>query len=110
MALMMTMPFHAFFGIAMMSMGTAIASSWYDGLGRTWGVSTLADQRTAGGMAWAFGEIPTMIVVITIAVQWGLSDHRKARREDRRADRRGEADLGRYNAYLARLDKRSRER
>ncbi|WP_371786504.1 cytochrome c oxidase assembly protein [Streptosporangium subroseum] len=109
MALMMTMPFHAFFGIAMMSMGTAIASSWYDGLGRTWGVSTLADQRTAGGMAWAFGEIPTMIVVITIAVQWGLSDHRKARREDRRANRRGEAELSSYNDYLAQLDKRSRE-
>ncbi|GLW11590.1 ABC transporter permease [Microtetraspora sp. NBRC 13810] len=110
MALMMTMPFHAFFGIAMMSMGTVIASSWYEGLGRTWGVSALTDQQTAGGMAWAFGEIPTMIVVITIAVQWGISDHREARREDRRSDLRADADLAAYNDYLKRLGQRGGER
>ncbi|GAA3686129.1 cytochrome c oxidase assembly protein [Nonomuraea antimicrobica] len=105
--LMMTMPFHAFFGISMMMMGKSVAAGWYDGLGRTWGSSVLQDQNVAGGMAWAFGEIPTMIVVITIAVQWGFSDHRQARREDRHAERDGDADLTAYNDYLAKLNKRS---
>lgn len=107
--LMMTMPFHAFFGISMMMMGKSVASTWYDSLGRTWGASVLEDQSVAGGMAWAFGEIPTMIVVITIAAQWGLGDHREARRVDRHADRDGEADLKAYNDYLANLNKRSRQ-
>ncbi|MFI9848285.1 cytochrome c oxidase assembly protein [Nonomuraea sp. NPDC051941] len=108
--LMMTMPFHAFFGISMMMMGKSIASSWYDQLTRPWGASVLQDQSVAGGMAWAFGEIPTMIVVITIAAQWALSDHRRSRRLDRHADRRGEAELAAYNDYLAGLNRRSQER
>ncbi|MFI7700024.1 cytochrome c oxidase assembly protein [Nonomuraea sp. NPDC049480] len=107
--LMMTMPFHAFFGISMMMMGKSVASTWYDSLGRTWGASVLEDQSVAGGMAWAFGEIPRMIVVITIAAQWGLGDHREARRVDRHADRDGEAELKAYNDYLANLNKRSRQ-
>ncbi|WP_433511558.1 cytochrome c oxidase assembly protein [Nonomuraea sp. CA-143628] len=107
--LMMTMPFHAFFGISMMMTGKSITSSWYDQLARPWGASVLEDQTVAGGMAWAFGEIPTMIVVITIAAQWALSDHRQARRLDRRADRLGESELAAYNDYLARLNKRSQD-
>ncbi|MFG1697134.1 cytochrome c oxidase assembly protein [Nonomuraea sp. NPDC049309] len=107
--LMMTMPFHAFFGISMMMMGKSIASSWYEQLERPWGASVLADQSVAGGMAWAFGEIPTMIVVITIATQWALSDHRDSRRLDRHAERTGEADLAAYNDYLGRLNQRTKD-
>ncbi|MET7327503.1 cytochrome c oxidase assembly protein [Nonomuraea sp. NPDC005650] len=103
--LMMTMPFHAFFGISMMMMGKSIASSWYDQLARPWGASVLEDQSVAGGMAWAFGEIPTMIVVITIAAQWARSDHRRSRR----LDRRGDGELTAYNDYLARLNRRARD-
>ncbi|WP_157245068.1 cytochrome c oxidase assembly protein [Nonomuraea typhae] len=103
--LMMTMPFHAFFGISMMMMGKSVASSWYEQLARPWGSDVLVDQNVAGGMAWAFGEIPTMIVVVTIAAQWALSDHRQARRLDR--DRRGDGELAAYNDYLARLHQQS---
>ncbi|MFI6502825.1 cytochrome c oxidase assembly protein [Nonomuraea typhae] len=103
--LMMTMPFHAFFGISMMMMGKSVASSWYEQLARPWGSDVLADQNVAGGMAWAFGEIPTMIVVVTIAAQWAMSDHRQARRLDR--DRRGDGELAAYNDYLARLHRQS---
>ncbi|MGW3352794.1 cytochrome c oxidase assembly protein [Nonomuraea rubra] len=105
--LMMTMPFHAFFGISMMMMGKSIASAWYEQLQRPWGASVLEDQKVAGGMAWAFGEIPTMIVVITIATQWALSDHRQARRQDRHADRRNDAELAAYNDYLTQLNERT---
>ncbi|WP_156056242.1 hypothetical protein [Streptosporangium roseum] len=50
-----------------------------------------------------------MIVVITIAVQRGLSDHRKAGREDRRADRRGAADSAGHSDHPAQSAKRSRD-
>ncbi|MEU9885357.1 bifunctional copper resistance protein CopD/cytochrome c oxidase assembly protein [Sphaerisporangium sp. NPDC051011] len=110
--LFVTMPFHAFFGIALMNMGTVIAAEWYDQLGRTWGASGLSDQSTGGGIAWAFGEIPTLIVLIAIAFQWYRADDRSARRADRRADARarkvggsGDVALDAYNDYLARLSK-----
>ncbi|GII83838.1 copper resistance protein D [Sphaerisporangium siamense] len=110
--LFVTMPFHAFFGIALMNMGTVIAAEWYDQLGRTWGASGLADQSTGGGIAWAFGEIPTLIVLIALAFQWYRAEDRTARRADRRADARaarvggtGDAALDAYNAYLAKLNK-----
>ena len=110
--LFVTMPFHAFFGIAVMNLGKPIAPGWYTALHRPWGTSVLADQHTGGGIAWAFGEIPTFIVLIAMVFQWFAEDRRHAARIERRADRAAAAkaddDLSDYNAYLAALDKRSR--
>ncbi|WP_344861967.1 cytochrome c oxidase assembly protein [Planomonospora alba] len=110
-----TMPFHAFFGIALMSMGTVLAEGWYGQLGRTWGVSPLADQQTGGAIAWGFGEVPTLLVLLALAVQWWRADDRLARRADRRADAAaartggsGDAELDAYNDFLAKLNKRDR--
>ncbi|MFD0478171.1 cytochrome c oxidase assembly protein [Nonomuraea thailandensis] len=105
--LFVTMPFHAFFGIALMMMGSVIASGWYEQLGRTWGDTLLQTQRDGGAIAWGFGEIPTLIVLLAIAVQWYKDDDRQARRADRRADRTGGGDpeLDSYNAYLSRLNR-----
>ncbi|MFI7640219.1 cytochrome c oxidase assembly protein [Nonomuraea sp. NPDC049400] len=105
--LFVTMPFHAFFGIALMMTGTVIASDWYEQLGRTWGETLIQTQRDGGAIAWGFGEIPTLIVLLAIATQWYRDDERQARRADRRADRSGagDPDLDSYNAYLARLNR-----
>ena len=111
--LFVTMPFHAFFGIALMNMGEPLAPEWYNSLHRDWGASLVSDLNTGGAIAWAFGEIPTLIVLLAIVFQWFADDQRLARRTDRSADRavaRNEADeLADYNAYLAGLDKRSKE-
>jgi len=101
-----TMPFHAFFGIALMSMKTAVASGWYLGLHRDWGASLVTDQHTGGAIAWAFGDIPTLLVMIAIAFQWAYHDDRQARRRERHDDRTGGDELAAYNAYLASLDRR----
>jgi len=113
--LFVTMPFHAFFGIALMSMTTELAADWYGQLGRTWGASAVEDQQTGGAIAWAFGEIPTLIVLLALAFQWWRHDDRGARRADRRADAvaardggSGDAQLDAYNDYLAKLNKRDR--
>ncbi|HEY3687506.1 MAG TPA: bifunctional copper resistance protein CopD/cytochrome c oxidase assembly protein [Streptosporangiaceae bacterium] len=100
-----TMPFHAFFGIALMSMRTAVASGWYLSLHRDWGASLVTDQHTGGAIAWAFGDIPTLLVMIAIAFQWANDDDRKARRRERHEDRTGGNELNKYNDYLASLDK-----
>ncbi|MFI0417100.1 cytochrome c oxidase assembly protein [Spongiactinospora sp. 9N601] len=113
--LFVTMPFHAFFGIALMMMTSQIAATYYDQLGRTWGASAVADQQTGGAIAWGFGEIPTLIVLLALAAQWWRDDDRKARQADRRADAiaartggSGDAELDAYNDYLAELDKKGR--
>ncbi|MFB4307975.1 cytochrome c oxidase assembly protein [Actinomadura sp. GTD37] len=113
--LFVTMPFHAFFGIALMNMSQALARGWYGAVDPPWGTTTLHDQHTGGAIAWAFGEIPTFIVLIVMAFQWYADDQRQARRMDRKADRaakpggRPEDDeLAVYNARLARLAERDK--
>ncbi|WP_018502904.1 cytochrome c oxidase assembly protein [Parafrankia discariae] len=103
--LMAVVPFHAFLGLTIMSTSTVLGSSWYDHLVRPWGVSPLHDQGTAGGITWSFGEVPTLVVLLVLAVQWARTDERRARTRERRVDASGvDAQLDAYNAYLARLN------
>jgi putative copper resistance protein D len=90
-----------------MMTGSVIASGWYEQLDRTWGESLLREQQNGGAIAWGFGEIPTLIVLLAIAAQWYQSDERTARRSDRKADRTpgGDPELNSYNDYLARLNR-----
>jgi len=99
--LLATMGFHAFFGVTLVSGTALLEPEWFTALGRTWGDDALADQKVGGGIAWAVGELPTLVLALLIAVQWSRSDAREARRLDRRADRDGDADLTAYNAMLA---------
>ena len=97
------MAMHAFFGIAIMMSTGLFVAEWFGSMGRTWGDTPLVDQYTGGGVAWSIGEIPTLILAITVAVQWSRSDDRAQRRSDRQADRTGDAELEEYNAQLAAL-------
>jgi putative copper resistance protein D len=98
-----SVPFHAFFGVALMSSNTVIGGGFYRALALPWVTDPLADQKLGGGLAWASGEIPLLIVVVALLVQWSRQDERTARRDDRRADADGDADLAAYNAMLRRL-------
>ncbi|MFI5593217.1 cytochrome c oxidase assembly protein [Amycolatopsis sp. NPDC051758] len=93
------MPFHAFFGVILMSKQTVIAYTYYHYLALPWAGDLLADQRLGGGIAWASGEIPMVVLVVALLVQWARDDERRAKR----ADRSGDADLDAYNAMLAEL-------
>ncbi|MFB9431391.1 cytochrome c oxidase assembly protein [Streptoalloteichus tenebrarius] len=97
------MVFHAFFGIALMMSRSVIGEIFYRDLNLPWVTDLLGDQRLGGGLSWATGEFPVIVVVIALVVQWARADERAARRTDRRADADGDADLTAYNAMLAKL-------
>ncbi|MEV4442906.1 cytochrome c oxidase assembly protein [Streptomyces sp. NPDC049577] len=96
------MPFHAFFGIALMMASEPMIGT-YMHPPASLGIDALSDQTAAGGIAWAFSEIPSVVVLIALVYQWYRSEQRQARRSDRTADRDGDKELAAYNAYLASL-------
>ncbi|MFD7782253.1 cytochrome c oxidase assembly protein [Streptomyces nojiriensis] len=107
--LMLTMPFHSWFSISVMSSTGIIGAGWWEAVGRTWGPDLAQDQYNGGAIAWATGDIPVLITTIILAIQWVRSDRREARRVDRRIDRGDAGDpLAAYNAYLASLHARDR--
>ena len=101
-----SLPLHAFFGVVLMSTKSVLGESFYKSLQLYWHSDLLGDQRLGGGIAWAAGEIPLVVVMIALLVQWTRSDRRTAKRLDRAADRDDDADLAAYNAMLAELAKR----
>jgi cytochrome c oxidase assembly factor CtaG len=86
-----------------MSMQTVIGEQFYRGLALPWDADLLADQRLGGGIAWATGELPLLVVLIALLLQWAKADEREAKRTDRRADADGGAELEAYNAMLRQL-------
>lgn len=99
------MPFHAFFGIALM-MASEPMVKVYENPPASLGIDALTDQNAAGGIAWAFSEIPSVLVLVALVFQWYRSEQRTAKRSDRAADRDGDRELQAYNAYLASLQAR----
>jgi putative copper resistance protein D len=101
---------HAFFGVVMMDSTVVLGETFYRSLQLSWHTDLLGDQRLGGSIAWAAGEIPLVIVIIALLVQWRRSDQRTAKRLDRAADRDDDADLAAYNAMLAELARRESDR
>ncbi|MFD9957696.1 cytochrome c oxidase assembly protein [Amycolatopsis sp. NPDC058986] len=93
------MPFHAFFGVILMNKQVVIAETFYRYLSLPWAGDLLTDQQLGGGIAWATGEIPMVVVVVALLAQWARADEREAKR----IDRTGEDDFAAYNAMLAEL-------
>ncbi|PFG50219.1 putative copper resistance protein D [Amycolatopsis sulphurea] len=97
------MPFHAFFGVILMNMQTVIGREFYTSLRLPWVGDLLTDQRLGGGIAWASGEVPVLLVLIALLVQWARADEREAKRRDRREENTGDEELTAYNAMLKNL-------
>ncbi|MFI5511236.1 cytochrome c oxidase assembly protein [Mycobacterium sp. NPDC051804] len=104
-----SLPFHAFFGVVLMSTNTVLGEPFYKSLQLYWHNDLLGDQRLGGGIAWAAGELPLVIVMAALLIQWRRSDERTAKRLDRAADRDDEADLAAYNRMLAELARREEQ-
>ncbi len=101
-----TIAFHAFFGVAMISGTTLLGGDFFPTIAIPWVGDPLADQRYGGGVAWAIGELPSLVLALTVALQWFRTDSAESVRQDRRADRDGDAELTAYNERLAALARR----
>ena len=104
--LLMTLAFHAFFGIALMSSQQLLAPDWWGALGQHDVRALVADQQRGGAIAWGAGDIPSLLLGLALLVGWARSDRAERRRLDRKADRDGDADLHAYNARLAAMSRR----
>ena len=86
----------ASFVVALIDTDTAVAAAYYENLRLEWNTDLLADQRRAGNLAWALGELPLLLAAVLAAVRWSASD----RRTDDDTDDR---ELARYNEMLGTL-------
>jgi putative copper resistance protein D len=85
-----------------------IGVDWYIQVQPPWIPSLLADTTAGGSVAWALGEVPTLALLIIVAVMWSRNDTRLARQLDRSADRDHDADLKAYNEQLRALNDRDK--
>jgi cytochrome c oxidase assembly factor CtaG/putative copper export protein len=108
--LFVTLGFHAFFGISLMGSGSVLAADWWHALGQTNDAALLAAQQTGGGIAWAAGDLSSLLLAGALVVGWVRSDARESRRRDRQADRDGDAELRLYNEKLASMARQDERR
>lgn len=101
-----SLPMHGFFGVFLMGMHKVLGEWFYAGLRLPWHTDLAGDQHLGGGITWAAGELPLLVVMIALLVQWHRSDSRTAKRLDRSADRDEDAELAAYNAMLAEVARR----
>lgn len=87
-ALMMFLstPFHTVLGLTIMQSRTLVGGDWYPSLGLAW-LDPFTDQKLAGGILWAGGELVSVTMLAVLVVQWMRHADREARRTDRRLDR-----------------------
>lgn len=78
-------PFHVYFAVLVLNRDSVIGERFYRYLNLAWQVDPLGDQRLGGGIAWAGGELPLLIAVLVLLVQWSRHDDRLARRGGRTA-------------------------
>ena len=101
--LLLALAVHGFFAIALMMGTQPLATEWYGVVQPPWMLDPMQDTLSGGQVAWGLSEIPTIAVMVVIAIQWARSDDREAARIDRQADRDDDAELRAYNERLAKL-------
>ena len=103
------MALHAFFGVIIMISLTPMIDAFANPP-PAWGLDPLLDQQIAGGLAWSYGEAPTVIILLYLLHRWYRDDTRRAIQADRRAESQGDPELDTYNSYLEKLRSREGER
>lgn len=93
---------HAFFGVFLM-MATTMLVDYFVAPTEALGLDPLADQQLAGGLAWSYGEAPTLLILVYVMHRWFREDTARAAAADRYADLHGTTELDAYNTYLKRL-------
>jgi len=79
-------PFHTVLGLTVMQSATLIGGDYYPSLHLGW-ADPATDQKLAGGILWAGGELVSVAMLAVLVVQWMRQAEREARRVDRQLDR-----------------------
>ena len=97
--LLIPMPLHAFFGVFLM-MATSLLVDHFAAPTLALGIDPIEDQRLAGGLAWSYGEAPTLLMLMFVMHRWFRDDTARDAADARYADTHGDPELDAYNAYL----------
>ncbi|QUW18178.1 cytochrome c oxidase assembly protein [Agrococcus sp. Marseille-Q4369] len=97
------MQVHAAFGLVMLFSATPVVPYFAAAAPESWEVDPVRDQGVAGILAWTFGELPLLAMLIVTLARWRRQDTRQAGRDQRRADEDTEA----YNEYLRQMQQRA---
>jgi putative copper resistance protein D len=79
-------PFHTVLGLTIMQSTVLLGGDHYPSLHLAW-ADPASDQRLAGGILWAGGEIVSVTMLAVLVVQWMRHAEREGRRLDRQLDR-----------------------
>lgn len=90
--------FHGIFGFITFSSDTQLGGGWFGEIKPSWLQNQIADQQLGGGIAWGFGELPTIFVLAILVYQWASRDERLAKRVT-------DKEIDDYNDYLKSLNK-----
>lgn len=88
--------FHGIFGFITYSSDTALGGGWFSEVKPSWLLDQIKDQQLGGGIAWGFGELPTILVLGILVYQWASRDQRLAKQVT-------DKEIDDYNDYLKSL-------
>ena len=75
-----------------------VGGGWFGEIKPSWLQNQIADQQLGGGIAWGFGELPTIFVLAILVYQWAYRDERLAKRVT-------DKEIDDNNDYLKSLNK-----
>lgn len=99
--LWVSMPIHLFMGVYLMQLNIVMGEEFYRSLVLPWNPDLLADQKVGGGIGWAAGSFPLVIVFGVLFRAWLAEDREETREVDRRAEETDDEEWKRYNEMLA---------
>ncbi|WJY68645.1 cytochrome c oxidase assembly protein [Corynebacterium auris] len=99
--LWVSMPIHLFMGVYLMQLNIVMGEDFYRSLALPWDPDLLADQKVGGGIAWAAGSFPLVVVFGFLFWDWLAEDKAETRESDRRAEEDDDEEWRRYNDMLA---------
>ncbi len=104
--LWISMPVHLFMGVYLMQLGVVMGESFYRSLELPWNPDLLAGQKVGGGIAWASGSFPLLIVFGELFRRWWQEERTESEAFDRHAEETDDEEWRRYNEMLAQANRR----
>lgn len=101
--LWVSMPFHLFMGVYLMQLGSVMGEEFYRSLELPWNPDLLKVQKDGGGIAWASGSFPLVIVFGELFMRWWREDKAETAESDRRAEETDDEEWRRYNEMLSQI-------